>query len=684
MKLHNITDSQPYEIPVPSGGFLAAVNVNDVKLYTQHDLEQSDLTYENMNAKAWVTRDEHYLVQYIFPYFDLDGKILTGDDGFLRMYRLRGELTSKGVADKRGKYAQPPRATAQDLVNIPYFHPELWNLYDGETVAITEGEKKAVCFMNHTGIATIAIAGKDNWHPKGDQARLNPFLQEALDKLQPKNILILADGDIRKYHIGVSFGSLASLLRDKGYNVSMPLLPHERDKIDDVIVRELREDDVIEYVDRLPQVQNWEESTARLRDVYHLQTRQLANGVLRVPANEANLITLMKNHPSFEDLWFNEDAQVILMGDEIIDETYITGILAQVQRNFGMDAKESPVKRSILHVAHHHRQRSPWKEYLAGLEWDGEERLGTWMIDYCRVKDTEMAREGPMKWMVGSVARTFKPGCKVDYMLITTGAQGIGKSSIPYTMFGARNVVDIASHQEGKDLISAMHRAMCANWEELAVMSDYNINKLKTIVTTTHDTFRRPYAAVDDTRARDFVMYGSTNEARPLPVDPTGQRRYVVVEMQGRDVIDFKALEAVRDQLWAEAVHLFNNSDIDYSMVQTARHQGNTYTHISDDYYRILDAVEQDYAKRTGTDKIGPSAAHGYIKEGTYRGTLNGWLEGAFQPHLSAAQAKKLRHELEAKGWRQIDQDRPPKEAQHPKAKLSRVWCVPLSILEDA
>ena len=92
---------------------------------------------------------------------------------------------------------------------------------------------------------------------------------------------------------------------------------------------------------------------------------------------------------------------------------------------------------------------------------------------------------------------------------------------------------------------------------ELGAFSKARIQHIKDFISTRVDTYRPAYGR--SSKATDFprtcVFLGSTNEQQFLN-DPTGDRRSWVVEVGKYDKV---ALEIDRDQLWAEAVHLFND-----------------------------------------------------------------------------------------------------------------------------
>jgi predicted P-loop ATPase len=85
---------------------------------------------------------------------------------------------------------------------------------------------------------------------------------------------------------------------------------------------------------------------------------------------------------------------------------------------------------------------------------------------------------------------------------------------------------------------------------ELEGLSRSDVTHVKLFASKTHDKARRAYARARSDQPRRCVFVATTNEETYLR-DRTGNRRFWPVEV---GVIDLKAVEKDRDQLWAEAV----------------------------------------------------------------------------------------------------------------------------------
>src|SRR5262249_22288223 len=78
------------------------------------------------------------------------------------------------------------------------------------------------------------------------------------------------------------------------------------------------------------------------------------------------------------------------------------------------------------------------------------------------------------------------------------------------------------------------------------------VTHVKLFASKTHDKARRAYARARTDQPRRCIFIATTNEDTYLR-DRTGNRRFWRIEV---GMIDLKAVERDRDQLWAEAVEI--------------------------------------------------------------------------------------------------------------------------------
>lgn len=205
----------------------------------------------------------------------------------------------------------------------------------------------------------------------------------------------------------------------------------------------------------------------------------------------------------------------------------------------------------------------PVRDYLVGLRWDGTKRLDQALTRYFGVQPTPLASTLGACFLRSCVARVLPltgrvdtgPGSKVDTTLILVGAQGAYKSSALRALavrpeWFADTRLDLAS----KDLFEQVAGKWIYEIAELDAFKGREWSRIKAILSSPSDTYRRPYGRHAVTALRQVVFAGTTNEDEFLG-DPTGTRRFWPVRCT--ETIDLSALRRDVDQLWAETVQTY-------------------------------------------------------------------------------------------------------------------------------
>lgn len=194
------------------------------------------------------------------------------------------------------------------------------------------------------------------------------------------------------------------------------------------------------------------------------------------------------------------------------------------------------------------------REYLDGLVWDRVARVGRFASDYLGCKGDNYAPIVSEKWLVSSVARGLRPGCKVDTMPILEGTQGARKSTAIRTLYGDEFFTDELSDIGNKDALMELQGVWGLEVAEMHRFSAAETNAVKKFLSRQTDRFRPPYGRSVIEAPRRVVINGTINpEGNAYLKDPTGARRFWPLSV-GR--IDVDKIAADRDQLWAEAVHM--------------------------------------------------------------------------------------------------------------------------------
>lgn len=216
--------------------------------------------------------------------------------------------------------------------------------------------------------------------------------------------------------------------------------------------------------------------------------------------------------------------------------------------SFGHDA----MARAIT-LAAHQRRVHPLENYFSTLTWDGVVRLPTWLQTYLGAPDIPAVTMPGVWWMISAIARVLQPGCQVDHMLVLEGEQGTGKTAALRILGGPWYLGSLPDlHQ--RDTAAALAGHWIIEIGELDAFKKADTTKIKNWLSQTSDRFRPSYGRYYVTKPRSCVFAGTTNEDK-YGKDATGARRQWPILTT---TIDLRGLAAVRDQLWAEALHRYH------------------------------------------------------------------------------------------------------------------------------
>lgn len=199
----------------------------------------------------------------------------------------------------------------------------------------------------------------------------------------------------------------------------------------------------------------------------------------------------------------------------------------------------------------------PIRDRFATLPpWDGTSRLDSWLKQNFGAKgNDEYLGQVFRKWMVASVTRIYEPGAKFDWIPILEGNQGIGKSSFGTLLFGPEYFCDWLPDLSDKDAALQLQGKQCVEFGELHSLRRSELEAAKAFITRQIDKVRPPYGRRSIESPRQVVFFGTTDKETYLR-DDAGNRRFNPVRV-GK--LDFDVLQKERDQLWAEALFIYQN-----------------------------------------------------------------------------------------------------------------------------
>lgn len=277
-----------------------------------------------------------------------------------------------------------------------------------------------------------------------------------------------------------------------------------------------------------------------------------------------NIVIILENDPRLKGIFaYNEFNHVEIAQnsmpwrkvktsvDEIIRDADDSNLRHFLEVNYKINGKDK-IKDALKVVASKNTFH-PVKDYLESCEWDGVERVDTLLIDYLGAEDTEYVRTVTHKVMVAAVARVFEPGCKFDYMLTLTGAQGIGKSTL-FARLAGEWFSDSLTAVAGKESYEQLQGVWIMELGELSALKKSEVEATKLFLSKCEDRYRRAYGERVEQFPRQNIFIGTTNEKQFLR-DDTGGRRFWVVDLINKAEHNlFKELnkETVA-KIWAEA-----------------------------------------------------------------------------------------------------------------------------------
>lgn len=294
----------------------------------------------------------------------------------------------------------------------------------------------------------------------------------------------------------------------------------------------------------------------------HLYTK---NGVWR--ECRENVYQVLCHHPDWAGcLWWDNFSNRIIVrsdtpiglkaGDEWQEEDdFKLGLW--LADNIGLFIRSSVLIAEGMKAAAQEKRFHPVKDWLESLVHDGTPRLCDWLVDYVGVNRTPYAELVGYYFLIGMVARIYRPGCKMDCMPIFEGTQGKGKSTV-LSVLGGEWYADTPFVMGDKDSFLALRGKWLYEIGELDSFNRSEVTRAKVFISSATDSYRAPYDRIPKDWPRQCVFFGTTNETEYFK-DSTGNRRYWPLLSSGE--IDTPGLMLVREQLFAEAVMLFKEEE---------------------------------------------------------------------------------------------------------------------------
>ena len=298
------------------------------------------------------------------------------------------------------------------------------------------------------------------------------------------------------------------------------------------------------------------------------------DGTSKILCRVHNLILILENSPDWKGrIELNEFSGRISVDRADIDDVGPIVVKAEMEREWIPEKVPTGDILDAMSVVASRCTYHPVREYLQGLKWDGVERISHFFEDFCGCPRDEYHMAVAQSLFVSAAARILKPGCKVDTMVILESAQGMGKTKLWMSLFGEW-CVEVTASLSDKDFYAGLRGVWAADFSELDAFSRAETTQIKRIMTSQSDSYRPHYGRSVQTFPRQCIFVGGTNRD-DWNSDPTGARRFFPIKVAQR--INTDAVAEIRDQLWGEAVQLFERGATWWDVPDAQARQDATY-----------------------------------------------------------------------------------------------------------
>lgn len=540
------------------------------------DLTKSGINWglipENARPKPLHPSIEYPNGRYSFPY--------PFSNGLMERTRnnLEGStLPTEGDGYTQQRYTQPSSNAVGTWANAPYLiaPPQPGIMY------IAEGPKKALSLFC-AGLNVIGLAGAFNYmngnahpQPRALNSHIIAYISQWVQQCEGTELCVVPDPDaFEREDIGRPYWNMIQLIQGMfpKLKITVEVLPA---KVDDLIGEHGFE-------------KAWAmgESAAPLKalavpliDIAKcsvftrplLVTKAMKKDIdcSYVAIQEVNAAELLTNHPkAVGRITFDLSKGTAAFDGEIITE--MPAFLQEVARLLAHDlgfqhngqVLSSLNLRSAMSGLAKRCGYYPMQRLCADLpKWDGVKRLDDLGVRHCGFPDTTWSRLWMRSFVMFTMRRGLFPGCDCRLLWLLQGAQRVGKSRLPSTLFG-RGMSGIIKHSDIKKEDEFIRRLYQAG--HVAIIDDLDAFErkwqaaLKGLVSAgTKDMpeqIRFLYLG-EVARTRHFTLFATANHLDVLNDDLSGNTRYLAMQSTNttNQVFDYKRIEDDRDQILAEA-----------------------------------------------------------------------------------------------------------------------------------
>ena len=243
-------------------------------------------------------------------------------------------------------------------------------------------------------------------------------------------------------------------------------------------------------------------------------------------------------------------------------DTDMKYIRLYLEENYDLTSEKKIIDAADL--AAHQNSYHPVRDYLNSLAWDGTERIRYCLHHFLGAEADEYTFQALRLFLLGAIHRAFRPGCKFEVMLCLVGGQGAGKSTF-FRLLAGKD--EWFSDDLRKLDDENVYRKLQGHWiiemsEMIATANAKSIEEIKSFLSRQKEVYKIPYETHPADRLRQCVFGGTSNAMDFLPLDRSGNRRFLPVlvcpeQAEVHILEDEAASRAYLQQVWAEAMTIY-------------------------------------------------------------------------------------------------------------------------------
>jgi hypothetical protein len=245
-----------------------------------------------------------------------------------------------------------------------------------------------------------------------------------------------------------------------------------------------------------------EDPTAQWKEECLVETKQA------IPAVLANVLAALRGFPPVSECFAWDEMALTTMLVQPLPGMNPAGLprpvtdadvslLQELLQHEGLLRLGKDTTHQAVDTRASERPYHPVRQYLDGIAWDGQERIGSWLTNYFGADRTEYTQAIGRMFLIAMVARIFEPGCRADYMLVLEGDQGKLKSTACRVLAGDWYSDNMPDSITGKDALQHLAGKWLIEIGEMSALSKADTNALKQFLTRTTDKYRPPYGRKD-------------------------------------------------------------------------------------------------------------------------------------------------------------------------------------------